>query len=40
MIRWAEIQPNFGDRWRQRAAEAAKWLATASSVLETDSFAK
>lgn len=34
MIRWADIQPNFGDQWQQRAAAAAKWLAQGSSVAD------
>ena len=34
MIRWAEVAPDFGDRWQARAVAAATWLTVASSVAD------
>ena len=34
MIRWAEVEPNFGERWRPRAAAAAEWLAAAATIVD------
>lgn len=34
MIRWAEIEPSFGDRWLPRAAAAAEWLADAATIVD------
>ncbi len=34
MMRWARIAPNFGDKWQTRAAAAAEWLGTASSIAD------
>jgi hypothetical protein len=34
MIRWAEVEPDFGEGWRHRAAAAAEWLADAASVAD------
>jgi hypothetical protein len=34
MARWADMLPDFGDRWEHRAALAAVWLADAASVAD------
>ena len=34
MIRWAEIAPDFGDRWQPRATTAAQWLAAAKAIVD------
>lgn len=34
MIRWAQVQADFGDRWQPRAELAAEWLAGANSVAD------
>ncbi len=34
MARWASIEPDFGNRWEPRAAQAAEWLGGAASVAD------
>ncbi len=34
MIRRVQVAPNFGDQWHARAAAAAEWLATPTSIAD------